>query len=655
MSISYAVSTIFKAKDYVSQAFGKMSNSAKHFGSTSDRAFRQASKSGSHFRGVVAGVVTAFAIRRGLAMAQQGVSSLVKSYVDFDDAIYSAAAKTKGLNLATKEGQAVLEQYRQAAMKTGRDTKFGVVDSAQAINTFAQAGYRGFQILAALPGAANLATVAQETLAESVGMSVQMMGAFNMRSDDAETHMRNAAKLNDMLAVAITSSTANMRGFYEAASSGAATFIRSGEQSVATFLTLVSLLAEAAIHGEEAGTAIRNMQLRLTASASGTRKALAALRINPTKDGKNFKDMIDILGELHDKTKNMGSFQKTRIFQDIFEVRAATASAILASKTWDSIVKLRTEIDKSAGAMDSMASIVKSSLGNVWELVTSNIETKAVQVFQKFRVEAVASMTALSNAIEKLNENDIAGWLRRVLNGMKALYKVGVTLYRGFKPFIDVAVWGLKLIADNAEALVPYLRVIAWSLVAYAAAAPIASIIRWVALTWKLVAAQGVLNALLISNPVGAIVMGVALLAMAGVWVYRNWGRVAGVFKKIWVLFDKNPLLYLLPGIGNLVLLAKMLINPWTTVKNIFEAIWKAFKNLVDFGKPLWSLFNMSPTGTGGMSWAQPQAPNQAEVDRHKISFDGRLNIFGAPPGSQVTSRTIGAPEIRMDMMGVNP
>ncbi|MCK5641501.1 MAG: hypothetical protein KAJ19_11915, partial [Gammaproteobacteria bacterium] len=52
---------------------------------------------------------------------------------------------------------------------------------------------------------------------------------------------------------------------------------------------------------------------------------------------------------------------------------------------------------------------------------------------------------------------------------------------------------------------------------------------------------------------------------------------------------------------------------------------------------------------------AEITAPNKTDVEaRQKINFNGQLNISGAPEGSTVSSKTTGAPPIRMDLLGSN-
>ena len=86
----FAISTVFKGKDQVSPKFKRMGKSAAMFGDSASDAFRRASRAGSRFGDVTKGVLAAGAIQRGLGLIQQGMSSVVTQFVEFDDAATAA-------------------------------------------------------------------------------------------------------------------------------------------------------------------------------------------------------------------------------------------------------------------------------------------------------------------------------------------------------------------------------------------------------------------------------------------------------------------------------------------------------------------------------------------------------------------------------------
>jgi len=142
----------------------------------------------------------------------------------------------------------------------------------------------------------------------------------------------------------------------------------------------------------------------------------------------------------------------------------------------------------------------------------------------------------------------------------------------------------------------------------------------YLAITKALTIAQAAYNAVMLLNPVGLIVAGIALLITGAVMLIKHWDPV-----KKWFLdfFDKIK-----AGIDKI------------SIRGIAGKVGRFF-------------------GIGGdetPSVAPRVPPNQTEVEaRRQINFQGQLNIAGAPPGSTVEGKTTGAPPLQMELLGANP
>lgn len=166
-------------------------------------------------------------------------------------------------------------------------------------------------------------------------------------------------------------------------------------------------------------------------------------------------------------------------------------------------------------------------------------------------------------------------------------------IVENFKSFIDVAMRFRGVLFGMAAGWVAFK-------VAMGAAAMIQGIQTFIAFTSALraaAAAQGILNAIMMANPLGLVITAIAAL-------------VAGVI----LLIDN------------------------------FDAIASFF----GFGGD-------ETTGEGEGKVPKRIAPNEATLAAQEIRFNGQLNIAGAPEGSTVESDTTGAPDIRLELAGVNP
>lgn len=650
----FAVSTLFKAKDYITGAFGKMAAGADKFGVAADRSFSRGSRSASHFGGVLKGVLVAFAVRRGMANIEQGVQSLVTSFMDFDDAIYSAASKIKGFNVNTAEGAAQLEMMRKAALKTGRDTKFTAVESAKALDLLMLAGFKVNSAISMLPGAADLATVAQVGLAEATGMAADMLGALGLRVKDSTQLAKNMTMVNDMLATVTTNVNANLRDIYETVTAGAPQVVGAGKQEIATFLALAGSLAEAGLKGEEAGVAIRNISLRIGGPSNEALKTMRALGVTAAKDGKNFDDLLIVVDRFRNAVKGLGSKQQVAAMSAIFGVRAATASAVLMNQSKEALISFKDEIINASGSMTRMADIARLGFGRRWEEVLGSLESIGILTFYKFEKQIRATFTALLDYLDRVEVEPIVAGIKTAGEALGVVWTVTKGLYATAEPFLKMAWSGFKLLADNIQSLIPYLKVLAGAMVAYHAALKVGAVVRWISFVYQAAAAQGVLNAVMAANPIGAVITALAVLAMAGVWVYKNWDKVGSVFKKVWAWLGKFG------TIGDIVELFKsagdLIMKAWEPVAKFFKNLYDIVFKIIDkAGVAIGKFFGLGDPydQTGKRFPITP--PNQAEVEaRREAYFKGVLQIAGAPPGSTVKSESRGAPGIRLELLGNN-
>lgn len=115
----------------------------------------------------------------------------------------------------------------------------------------------------------------------------------------------------------------------------------------------------------------------------------------------------------------------------------------------------------------------------------------------------------------------------------------------------------------------------------------------------------------LLTNPITWVVLGIVALVAAGVWLVKNWDKVAGFFVWLWKtirdafaaafnwVIENAP--FLLGPVG-------LLIKHWTKVKVFFVALWTGVKELfaqaVDWLKQ-YGLYLLGPVGVIIKHWTQ--------------------------------------------------
>jgi TP901 family phage tail tape measure protein len=557
------VSTIFAAKDKVSVAFKKMAGNAKKFEKVSVKSLMKASKAAEKFKSVTGGILKAAVIAKGAMLAKQAIAGLTEEIITFDQALITAAAKFGNIDRSTKEGAASFAALEKAARDAGATTQFTATQAGQALESMAMAGFTDQQAIASLTGVINLATASSIELEEATSIAADALGAFNLKAQDSATLSKNLTRINDVFAKTITSSNIVMEDMFEAMKSGAPVATAAGA-SIETFNAMVGVLGNAGIKGSLAGTSLKNVFLKLSAPAEGAAKVLKKLGIVTTDAAGNLRDPIQLIEELRVATKGMGTAQKAAALDVIFGKRAIASATVLMQAGGTELNKFRTMLEGAGGASAKMADQIRESLNNRLKTLKSALIEVGLKVFDVFKSKFPG---ALDKATEAIRNMDV----EPIINGLKTLVSVGKKLIS----------WG--------DAFIPIMAGVVAGLVAFkiitAAIALQTFISGLVALT---VAAggsatvMGVLNAVMMANPVIVIAAGIAILIAGIVALVKNWDKVKAAFKKAFD-FIKAKLQQAWNWFSNMLdnpffTALSLVIAPWLTIPALIVKHWDKIK-----------------------------------------------------------------------------
>lgn len=567
----FAVSTAFNASGNVLNKIGAMDKGIKRFGDSSTRAFRKASKSGSQFGNIVKGILVTDILKGSLRALTTGLRSTAEGFIDYDQAITSASAKFKNLNTNTIEGQKTLQSLMDTAREIGATTEFSATQAAQGLDFLAMAGFSAEQAIATLPGVVDLATVAQVDLARATDIASDSLGAFGLMTDDTTQLQKNFTRVNDVFAKTMTTANTNMEALFESVTKGGPAFTAAG-QSIETFSALAGIMANSGVKGAEAGTSLRNVMLRLASPAKDASKIMRGLGIDvKDKLTGNFRDVIDILGDFEKGLEGMGTAQRTAALSTVFGARSVTGVNILLKEGTASLRGYRDSLIDSASASKTMADVIRGSIGNQLASLKSAAFELGFQFIDTFKDKIGPAIQGVTEIIRNIDVSAVIS---------------------NFKSFIDVAMRFRGILFGMAAGWVAFK-------VAMGGAALFNAIKGFILFSKALKAAalaQGILNTIMMANPLGLVIAAIATLVAGVVLLIDNFDAIASFFG-----FGDNT-------IGE-------------SEGNVPERV----------------------------------APNEAQLAAQEIRFNGQLNIAGAPEGSTVESETSGAPNIRMELAGVNP
>jgi len=511
--MEYAVSTVFKATDAVSVVFNKMGRQAGVFGDNADKAFNRASRAGSRFGDIVKGILFTDILKGGLNQLRRGLSATATEFIAYDDAITSASAKFKDLDLTTKAGMSTLGELKLLARELGATTEFTATQAAGGLEFLAMAGFTTAQAIKLLPGVVDLATSANTDLANATDIASDSLGAFNLMVDDTTQLTLNLARINDVFAKTARTANTDIDLLFEAVGKGASQFEKSG-QSVETFAAIAGVAAGSALKGTEAGTAMRNVMLRLTDPTIEAAAALEMLGVTVEDGSGNFRDLIDIIADIEKGTKGLGDVERGAALARIFGARTINLVNILLSKGSAGLREYRESLIDSAGESKTMADIIRDSLGNQLASLRSAALELGFKFFDTFDGKIKPAIQGLTT------------WLREIDFDSVRDNVMG---------FIDVLVKMKGLFYG-----------IAAGIIAYNAAFILFAVGSKVVFLWKLVAglkatgaAMALLNIAMAANPIAVVAVAIGALVAGVILLRDNWDAVIAGFKSGFGLFNK--------------------------------------------------------------------------------------------------------------------
>lgn len=421
------------------------------------------------------------------AIAGAGAMALKKS-IDIGSE-FEAQMSTVGAIANASESDMV--RLTDKAKEMGATTKFTAVESGQAFEYMAMAGWKTNQMLNGISGIMSLAAASGEDLGTTSDIVTDALTAFGLKAKDS-THF------SDVLAQASASANTNVSMLGESFKYVAPVAGSMGYSIEDTSLAL-GLMANASVKSSIAGrslkTAIANMAAPTDKMAATMKKYNISLK---DSDGgtKSLKSTIDnireSLGKIDDKK------ERAAAIKNIFgkDALAGMSAIITASeKDYDNLTKAIYNCD---GAAEKMANRKMDNLKGDVALLTSALETKAINIYE-----------VTSGPLREITQ-DLTDWVEEfdVNSAAQKLEDFGSSVMDVAEPLLNVGEWLL----DHPDVAVNAISGVAGTLVASNIAGHISNITTSVK----------TLNVALKANPVlfgGIAVAGI--LTGIGVAVYK--------------------------------------------------------------------------------------------------------------------------------------
>mgnify|MGYP004555580027 CR=1 FL=1 len=317
---------------------------------------------------------------------------------DFESAL-SITAATFDVDKTTDEYKVL----STAAQHYGATTKYTAAQAAEALNYLALAGYTVKESIADLPAVLNLAQAGGMALGQTSDMLTDSMSALGLITADMTEDMKAEAMVTfaDQLARASQKANADIENIGNAILKVGSS-AKGLNKGTAELNTLVGVLADAGIKGEEGGTHIRNILKTLKENVSVFRE----MGVDVYDLNGNLNYLPDIIKQFGDSMSNLTNEQKDAKILDIFNSTDLASINTLLGTTSERYEELYNEIANSAGACADMASIMNDNLNGAIASCTSAWEGFSAALY-----------TALSEDMQGVVEN-VAGILQELKSGI---------------------------------------------------------------------------------------------------------------------------------------------------------------------------------------------------------------------------------------------
>lgn len=544
----------------------------------------------------------------------------LKTFADFETAIANVQANSG----ATAEE---MERVRQTAKQMGRETAFTSTDAANALFQLSAAGYNVNQSIAAVESTMLLASASGVSLEDATDLVTKSMKAFSLEAEDA-------GHVSDVFTQAANQTAVQIQDLHDGMAQAGQLGARYN-QSLESVTAGLSALIEQGVPAASAGVGLRQAFDKLAAPTTKAAGWIDELGIQVRNADGSMKQLPDVIGELEKGFEGLSQAQRDAAMQAIFGVEGAKAMSLAMNYQYEASTSTAQGAEAVKKATETMGqawvdahmegdTLVATGADAVAMLTAMNEASDGTaRAFDDIKKETPArKMEELKGSFEELLNSMMAavgGPLKGLLEGLTGVVNVLAGFADAHPTIAALAVGFLAVLAVVGPLLVMTAHVIeamiflkglgmatvfanmarsAWAfvtaLVRMAVTAAIATA-RFVAMTVAMVAqavasgvvriatmlwtaAQWLLNVALTANPIGVVIMAIAALVAAIVWLWNNNEGFRNAVLKAWDAIKKAFAVVVQFVKERLMPLFKVYFAIW---KKQWEIAWKIVSTVV--------------------------------------------------------------------------
>jgi len=505
---NYKAGIEFKATDKLSKQVAKMTNKMNKLSKATGRANKNAMTMGSTFKSVL----SAGLVQRGLSLVTQGVTETASSFLDYEQAIVGAGTRFKDIDNSAKNFTSQLDGIKKAARDAGATTEYTATQSAEALDFLARAGFNSKEAIQALVPMINLATASGEEFTNVADWSSDILGAFGMEAKNTADKIANLKRVNDNLSYSANSANVTIENMFETFKMSAPIAKTLGAD-IEELSALTMTLGNAGIKGTQSGTALKNVFLAMTDSASKGGKVLKNLGVQTKDSSGNMLKMTDILAQMSGKMKKMGNVEQAKALKDIFGKIPIAGASVLLDKIGDLRSAYQGLTEDAKGSTKQTAELMRQTAKMKLATLKSALTDKAFTVFNAFLDRFKDGITGLTEKVSNFSVDKIIDGIESFIKGVKTIATV-----------VDALTFPLRTMFGMFDKLGISLEMVLVPFMAFKAGMMAFRFTSMIAGLGGVVGGFKALGLAMVLNPIGATIAGIAALTVAIIYLEKKFG-----------------------------------------------------------------------------------------------------------------------------------
>lgn len=282
------------------------------------------------------------------------------------------------------------------AERLGATTRWTATQSAQAMKYFSIAGFDAAKTMEAVPVALDLATAAGMDLGRTADIVSDLMASLKV-------DIKGLPDLANQLTRTFTGANVTLETLFESLKY-TAPIAKSMKISNKDLMAMTGLLGGIGIKGSEAGTALRTMIAKLTAGRRRGQKTLEELNVETDDLQGNLRPLPDILADILNKVKGMGTKAQGKAFGYIFGTEGLSAAVGLADMGKEQISKFANYVEHGTKTVQDVARIMDENARGATIRLNSAMEGLSNTIGKSLEPSLTKIKETLTDIVARMNK-----------------------------------------------------------------------------------------------------------------------------------------------------------------------------------------------------------------------------------------------------------